>query len=98
MTQDLRVGHDYRILSKISRGLFSFFALSERKFLQKILKSCLKLEKLIENQIFRLWFIVNSAIAIPFYQKSVFTIDLGWGLFSSGAYFREGLFLREYGK
>ena len=22
---------------------------------------------------------------------------LGWGLFSSGAYFREGLFSREYG-
>ena len=63
----------------------------------KIHKSCLKIEKFIENQIFELCANVNSAIAIRFYQKSVLTTAFGWGLFSSGAYFREGLFSREYG-
>ena len=51
----------------------------------------------MENQIFELCVNVISTITVPFYQKSVLTIDLGWGLFTSGAYYREGLFSRVYG-
>ena len=80
----------YRILSKYAGDYFLFLNFRSENFCKKMHKSCLKIEKFIENQIFKLCVNGNSAIAIPFYQKCAYNC------FRVGLIFELGLFLRGH--
>ena len=87
----------YRTLWKKARAYFLFLDFRDHKFSQKYNNLAYKNADFIEDQLSKLSFNVFRAISQRFCQKCFLIWDLGWGLLSSGAYFRVALFSREYG-